>query len=178
VGAAVKWRFAAKFLLSFAALLVVWWWLDFAEHYRKAILHTVRFLSPHINGWQLEFDTPGSVGDVVFRSGHQQLAMLLQLQALSMGIVPLLSLVFATPGLRASHAVLRGVIGAALYFLLDVLVILAYPWIMDRPDVVKDTMGVFTGLLAFVVAPLALWFAVTYSALRPLWQLTPGSNAK
>jgi hypothetical protein len=33
-------------------------------------------------------------------------------------------------------------------------------------------MGVFTGLMAFVVAPLGLWFVLTYSALRPLWQLT------
>jgi hypothetical protein len=30
---------------------------------------------------------------------------------------------------------------------------------------------VFTGLLAFVVAPLGLWFIMTYSALRQLWHL-------
>jgi len=98
--------------------------------------------------------------------------MLLQVPALSMGLVPLLSLVVATPGLGPKQAALRSAAGAMLYYLLDVAVILAYPWIMDRPNVVKDTLGVFSGLLAFVVAPLGLWFVVTYSALRPLWQLT------
>lgn len=170
----MKRRFALTFLLSFAALLVLWWWGDIAAHYRKGTLFIVQCLSPLLNGWQLEYDVPNPVGDVVFRFGNQQLAMLLQLEALSMGMVPLLSLVFATPGLRIRQAVLRGAAGAALYFLLDVLVLLAYPWIMDRPNVIKDTMGVFTGLLAVVVAPLALWFTVTYSALRPLWQITPG----
>ena len=174
----MKWRFAFKFLFGFAVFLVLWWWLDVAAHYRRATLSVVQLLSPPVNGWHLEFDTPNPVGDVVFRSGKQQLAMLLQLEALSIGIVPLLSLVLATPGLRIHQVALRGLGAAALYFFLDVLVILAYPWIMDRPNLVKDTMGVFTGLLAFVVAPLALWFAVTYSALRPLWQLTPRRGSK
>jgi hypothetical protein len=168
----MKWRFAVTFLTSFALLLVVWWWLDIAAFYRMAVLRPVQLLSPLLNGWRLEVDQPGPLGDTVFRSGDRALAMLLQLPALSMGLVPLLSLVLATPGLGTKQAVLRAAAGALLYYLLDVAVILAYPWIMDRPNVVKDTLGVFTGLLAFVVAPLGLWFIVTYSALRPLWQLT------
>lgn len=168
----MKWRFAAKFLVSFALLLVVWWWVDFANLYRLGVLRTVQGLSPMVTGWWLEVDQPNPLGDAVFRLGSQQLAMLLQLPALSMGLVPLISLVLATPGLGAKSAAIRAAAGAALYLLLDVAVILAYPLIMDRPNVVKDTLGVFTGLLAFVVAPLGLWFIVTYSALRPLWQLT------
>jgi len=168
----MKWRFAVTFLTSFALLLVVWWWLDVAPLYRLAVLRPVQLLSPLITGWRLEVDQPGPLGDAVFRSGDRALAMLLQLPALSMGLVPLLSLVLATPGLGAKQATLRAAAGALLYYLLDVAVILAYPWIMDRPNVVKDTLGVFTGLLAFVVAPLGLWFIVTYSALRPLWRLT------
>jgi hypothetical protein len=89
-----------------------------------------------------------------------------------MGLVPLLSLIVATPGLGARQTAVRGLIGAVLYFLIDLIVVLAYPLIMDQPNVFKDTMGVFTGLIAFVVAPLGLWFILTYSALRPLWQLT------
>ncbi|MFI5395547.1 MAG: hypothetical protein ACHQ9S_08440 [Candidatus Binatia bacterium] len=169
----MKWRFAGKFLLAFAVLLVLWWWVNFADLYRMAVLSTVQLLSPAVNGWWLDFDRPNPVGDVVFRSGKQQLAMLLQLPALSMGLVPLLSLILATPGFRVRQAAIRCVLGVVLYFVLDVAVILAYPFIMDRPNIVKDTLGVFTGLMAVVVAPLGLWFVLTYSALRPLWQLTP-----
>jgi hypothetical protein len=39
-------------------------------------------------------------------------------------------------------------------------------------------MGVFSGLVAFVVAPLALWFVLTYPVLRPLWQLTASNESK
>ena len=169
----MKWRLAIKFLIAFALLLVLWSWINFAHLYRNAVLIAVQRVSPMVNGWWLEFDKPNVVGDVVFRFGNRQLAMLVQLPALSMGLVPLLSLIVATPGLRVRQLALRGLIAAALYFLIDIAVVLVYPLIMDQPNVFKDTMGVFTGLMAFVVAPLGLWFVLTYSALRPLWQLTP-----
>ena len=168
----MKWRFAIKFLIAFAVLLVLWSWINFAHLYRNAVLIAVQQVSPMVNGWWLEFDKPNVIGDVVFRFGNRQLAMLVQLPALSMGLVPLLSLITATPGMRARQLALRGLIAAVLYFLIDVAVVLVYPLIMDQPNVFKDTMGVFTGLMAFVVAPLGLWFVLTYSALRPLWQLT------
>ncbi|HVO22396.1 MAG TPA: hypothetical protein VMW56_02070 [Candidatus Margulisiibacteriota bacterium] len=167
----MKWRFAAKFLLSFAALMVLWARIDFGSYYRSAALAVVQFFSPLVNGWQLEHDRPGAVADIVFRSGTSELPMLLQLPALSMGLVPFVSLVVATPGQSAKRMALNVALGSVLYFLIHVLVILAYPLIMDRPSAVKDTLGVFTGLLAFVVAPLGLWFVLTYSALRSLWQL-------
>ena len=168
----MKWRFAVKFLIAFALLLGLWSWINFAHLYRNAVLIAVQQVSPMVNGWWLEFDKPNVVGDVVFRFGNRQLAMLVQLPALSMGLVPLLSLIAATPGMRARQLALRGLIAAVLYFLIDVAVVLVYPLIMDQPNKFKDTMGVFTGLMAFVVAPLGLWFVLTYSALRPLWQLT------
>jgi hypothetical protein len=168
----MKWRFALKFLLAFTVLLTLWSWTQFAHFYRNAVLVAVQQVSPMVNGWWLQFDQPNPVGDVVFRFGNRELAMLLDLPVLSMGLVPLLSLIVATPGLSVRQTALRGLIGALLYFLVDVMVVLAYPFIMDQPNVFKDTMGVFTGLVAFVVAPLGLWFILTYSALRPLWQLT------
>jgi hypothetical protein len=168
----MKWRFALKFLLAFTVLLTLWSWTHFAHFYRNAVLTVVQQVSPMVNGWWLQFDRPNPVGDVVFRFGNRELAMLLELPVLSMGLVPLLSLIVATPGLRVRQTALRAAIGAVLYFFIDVIVVLAYPFIMDQPNVFKDTMGVFTGLVAFVVAPLGLWFILTYSALRPLWQLT------
>jgi hypothetical protein len=167
----MKWRFAAKFLLSFAILMVLWARTDFGTHYRHAALVVVHFLSPFVNGWQLEYDQPGAVADIFFRSGNSELPMLLQLPALSMGLVPFVSLVVATPGQGLKRLALNVVLGSVLYFLVDAIVILAYPLIMVHPNSVKDTLGVFTGLMAFVVAPLGLWFVLTYPALRSLWQL-------
>jgi hypothetical protein len=174
----MKWRFAGVFLLAFALLLILWWAVDFPSRYRTAVLATAQLMSPVVNGWYLDYGRPDKVGDVVFRAGDQELAMLLQLPALSMGLVPLLSLIIATPRQGSKRLALNVVLGGVLYFLLDVAVILAYPPIMDRPNMVKDTLGVFTGLMAFVVAPLGLWFVLTYPALQSLWQLTPRSSAK
>ena len=120
----MKWRFAVKFLLAFTVLLTLWSWTNFAHFYRNAVLTTVQQVSPVVNGWWLQFDKPNPVGDVVFRFGNRELAMLVQLPALSMGLVPLLSLIVATPGLRARQTALRGLIGAVLYFLTDVIVVL------------------------------------------------------
>jgi len=167
----MKWRFAGTFLLSFAILMVLWAVTNFGAHYRTAALAVVQFLSPLVNGWQLEHDRAGDVADIVFRSGNAELPMLLQLPALSMGLVPFVSLIVATPGQSAKRIAVITVLGSVVYFLVHVIVLLAYPAIMDRPNVVKDTLGVFTGLLAFVVAPLGLWFILTYPALRSLWAL-------
>ena len=168
----MKWRFAAKFLLSFAVLMVLWARTDFGGHYRSAALTVVQFISPLVNGWRLEHDQAGTIADVVFRSGTSELPMLLQLQALSMGLVPFVSLVVATPRQGVQRTARNVALGSVLYFLVHVMVLLAYPLIMDRPNTVKDTLGVFTGLMAFVVAPLGLWFVLTYPALRSLWQIS------
>ena len=169
----MKWRFAAKFLLTFAALVVVWQSLDVAVHYRRAALATARLLSPAVNGWALEYDRPGSQNAASFhRVGRPALPMLLELPALSMGLMPFLSLIVATPGLGWRRLALTAAGGMVLYFLIHVSVVLVYPLIMDQPNTFKDTLGVFSGLVAFVVAPLALWFILTYPALRTLWRLS------
>lgn len=169
----MKWRFAVIFLLTFAILIGVWWWFDVATRYRGATLATAQLVSPVVNGWWLDYDRPGLPSDVVFRRADRELPMLLQLPALSMGLMPFLSLVVATPGLGWKRAGVTAATGTLLYFLIDVIIVLAYPPIMDRPNVVKDTLGVFSGLVAFVVAPLGLWFVLTYPALRSVWQLGP-----
>jgi hypothetical protein len=167
----MKWRFAWTFLLSFAILMALWGATNFAHLYRGAVLATVQLVSPVVNGWWLDYDLPGFVDPVVFRSGDSQLPMLLQLPALSVGMMPLISLIVATPGLGVKRTIVTSLLGVVLYFLLDVAVVLAYPVIMDRPNAIKDTLGVFTGLVAFAVAPLGLWFVLTYPTLRSLWQL-------
>jgi len=167
----MKWRFAIKFLLTFALLVAAWWRFDVANRYRTAVLGTAQLLSPVVNGWWLDYDRPEMIDPVVFRKADRQLPMLLQLPALSMGMMPFLSLLVATPGLGWRRLAGTAGLGAFLFFAVHVAVVLTYPFIMDRPNFVKDIAGVFSGLVAFVVAPLGLWFVLTYSALRSVWQL-------
>ncbi|HUI25133.1 MAG TPA: hypothetical protein VL403_03530 [Candidatus Kryptonia bacterium] len=169
----MKWRFALTFMVTFAVLVAIWQAFDIANLYRNAVLATARTISPIVNGWWLEYDQPGVPGGIAFRSGTQQLPMLLQLPALSMGLMPLLSLIVATPGLKWPRVVATAAVGSVLYLLVHVMVVLTYPFIMAHPNTFKETLGVFSGLVAFVVAPLGLWFILTYRTLRPLWQLTP-----
>jgi hypothetical protein len=167
----MKWRFAIKFLLAFALLVATWWRFDVANRYRTAVLAAAQLVSPVVNGWWLDYDQPGMVDPVVFRKPDEQLPMLLQLPALSMGLMPFLSLVVATPGLGWRRLALTAALGTLLFFGVHVLVVLTYPFIMDRPNFLKDIAGVFSGLVAFVVAPLGLWFVLTYPALRSVWRL-------
>jgi len=168
----MKGWFAARFLLTFTLLVIVWWLTDLGQLYRTAALAVAQVLSPVVNGWWLEYDRPGLADPVVFRLGSEQLPMLLQLPALSMALMPFLSLVAATPGLGWRRGLLAAAVGSLLFFAIHVVIVLIYPLVMVRPNFVKDTIGVFSGMVAFVVAPLALWFALTYPALRSLWQLS------
>lgn len=169
----MKWRFAATFLLTFAVLIAVWWAADVPQRYRTAVLATAQLVSPVINGWWLDYNRPDKVGEVVFRHGDRELAMLVQLPALSMSLMPLLALVVATPGLGLKRKAINVVLGCVFFFLIHLTLVVVYPFIMDRPNALKDTLGVFSGLVAFVVAPLGLWFVLTYPALRSVWRLGP-----
>jgi hypothetical protein len=171
VGAAMKWRFAVKFLVAFAVLTVLWAGSDFGIHYRTAVLAVVQVLSPAVNGWMLEHDQRDAIAAIVFRSGTRVLPMQLQLPALAMGLLPFVSLVVATPGQSVRRIAASVALGSALYFASNVIFLLVYPLIMDRPNAIKDTLGVFSGLIVVVMQPLGLWFVLTYPVLRSLWQL-------
>jgi len=174
----MKWRFAGLFLVAFVVLFALWGAVDFGAFYRIAVLEAARAVSPMINGWWLDYDLPGMVDPVVFRSGAQQLPMLLQIPALSMALLPLISLIVATPHQTIQRRCLAALVGAVAFFCIHVVVVLVYPMIMNHPNVVKDTLGVFSGLVAFVVGPLGLWFALTYPALRSVWQLGPTTDRR
>ncbi len=168
----MKWRFALRFLLAFAALILLWWRLDVPTYYRLVTLATTQLVSPLISGWWLDYDQPGMIDSVLFRRENVQLPMLLNVPLLSMSLMPFVSLVAATPGLGWRRGPLTAAFGVVLFFLVHLAIVLTYPWIMDRPNFIKDTIGIFSGLVAFVVAPLALWFILTYPALRSTWQLS------
>jgi len=182
----MKWKFAGTFMTTFAVLTVVWWRIDFGELFRTGVLAGAQLFSPLLHGWYLEFDMPGLMGDAVFRRGAERLPMALQLPNLGMGVLPLVSLIVATPHQTWKRAALASGAGCFIYFLVDVFVVSIYPLFMDQRmggapqnfvNVIKDTIGVFSGLIAFVVAPLAIWFVLTYPALQSVWQLTANDSA-
>lgn len=166
----MKGRFALIFLLTFALLVPFWWLTNFGHIYEVAVIRIAALLSPLVNGWFLE-PTPSAATAGVFRRGTEQMDMMLQLPALSMGLMPLLSLIAATPNQDARRLVTAMALGVVLYFGVDVAIVLTYPYILDHPNRLKDTLGVFSGLVGFVVAPLGIWFVLTFQALKPVWQL-------
>ncbi len=167
----MKWRFAGVFLSTFTALLILWWLLDIGQWYRTAVLGLAQWLSPLVNGWLMEIDQPNAPDPVLFVNGSRQLAMLLQLPALSMALIPLISLIVATPSIGWRRGFTTAAKGSGIFFLIHVGIVLLYPWLLDRPDLLKDTIGVFSGLVGFVLGPLGLWFVLTYPVLRPLWRI-------
>ncbi len=88
-----------------------------------------------------------------------------------MAQVPLLALIWATPGLGFRGTLVRSIVGLVAFFLVHVSVLLVYPVLLANPNWFMDTIGVFTGLLSFVLAPQLLWFVLTYTRLKELWQL-------
>jgi len=169
----MKWRFALRFLLAFAVLVPLWWRLDIPARYRAATLATAQVVSPLVHGWWLDYDEPGMTDPVVFRRESVKLPMLLSVPLLSMSVMPFLSLIAATPGLGWRHSAIAALVGVATFFVLHVGIVVSYPALLNNPSFVKDMLGIFSGLLAFVVGPLGLWFVLTYHALRDVWQLTP-----
>lgn len=163
----MKLRFALRFLATFTILVPLWWQLGVGEAYRDAILVVVRILSPVVNGWFLEIAAEAPT----FRRGAESMPLYLNLPAIAMGLMPLWSLIVATGGQNAKQVARRIFSAAVLYFAVDTLVVLAYPYFMYDPGRFKDTVGVFSGMVAFVVAPLGIWFVVTYPTLQSLWQI-------
>lgn len=164
----MRWRFALKFLTAFAIIVPLWWATAFGDLYRSAVLGAAQAMSPLLSGWWLE--TPAR-GTPAFTHAGETLPLYLNLGAIAMGLMPLLSLIIATPGQSPQRIAACLPIAMVLYLAIDVLVVLIYPLVMHEPNMVKDTIGVFSGLIAFVVAPLGVWFVLTYPALRTVWQL-------
>jgi hypothetical protein len=163
--------FVLRFLASFALLIAAGAALSAPTHYARALTMAARVTSPAINGWWLEERPATSGSKLWFRAGTAELRLLLSLESLSLGILPFLALLAATPGLAVRRWIFAALIGIAAFFLLDLVVVLLYPILVSRPNAVTDITGTFLGLLTFVGAPIILWFALTYDRLRSVWRL-------
>lgn len=164
--------FVGRFLVLFALLVALGWALAAPRGYAAALRGAATLTSPLVNGWSLERRAaPADRQEIWFRRGNSELRLALGLEQLALGLLPLLALLGATPGLGPRRLVTYAVAGVAALFALDLLVVLAYPWLVGSPNALTDIVGTFLGLLTFVGGPVILWFALTYQQLRGVWRL-------
>lgn len=173
----MKARFALLFLACFAILTTLWGVAGVGRVYRQALLAVLAGASPGLNGWELTYD-PGKLGEIApeFVRGSQRLPMMLDLVSLSMAMIPFLSLLAASPGLPWRARGRAAALGISGFVLLHLGLVLLYPWLLDQPNFLKNVIGTLAGLTGFVVAPLALWFALTFRHLQPLWGLADAAE--
>ncbi|MCW5954861.1 MAG: hypothetical protein KIT69_21610, partial [Propionibacteriaceae bacterium] len=140
--------------------------------YATALRVAAALACPLLNGWTLEDRTvSGGRQEIHFRRGNDQLRLALGLDQLALGLLPLLALLGATPGLGVRRVATSAAIGGAALFALDLLILVSYPWLVGAPSALTDILGTFLGLLTFVGGPVILWFVLTYGHLRDVWKL-------
>jgi hypothetical protein len=168
-----KLAFVVRFLAVFALLIAAGWLSGAPARYASALRVAASFTSPLANGWSLEQRAPiTGRQEIWFRRGNDQLRLGLSLEALALGLLPLLSLFGATPGLGAARLAGRAAIGVIALFALDLAILLVYPFLVGSPNALTDIIGTFLGLLTFVGGPVILWFALTFRELHDVWRLS------
>jgi len=163
-------RFVARFLVLFALLVVGGETLGLTGGYAAVLEKAASLTSPALSGWWLEKREGARGTETWLRRGAEEQRFQLSMNKLALGLYPLLSLLFATPGLGWKRTAASIGLGTAGLFGLDLAVVLAYPWLVV-PGVFNDIAGTFLGLLTFVGAPVILWFALTFHRLRGIWRL-------
>ncbi len=160
-----KLRFLATFLVLFALLLVAWQSIDGGRWYTRALLASAAIVGPALHGWVLETDRPGQAAWV---HGERRVRATVQFEALSVGLVPVLALLLATPGLSLRRRLAHTCMGAAVCFMVDVAIIALFPLLVFYKNPFTDVVGTFLGMIAFVGAPVIIWFAFSFRQLKEL----------
>lgn len=161
-----KVRFLATFLVVFAVLLVAWSQLEVSRWYTHALLACAAVVGPTLHGWVLEGTAAG--GTPVWVHGNSQVRAAIQFDALAVGLVPVVALLAATPGLTLRHRAVLMCVGAALCFVIDTLIVALFPLLVFYKNPFTDVIGTFLGLIAFVGAPVIIWGALTFRQLQRL----------
>jgi hypothetical protein len=164
-------RFVARFLLAFAVLTVLGAAGEVPRRYANALARAAAALSPLTNGWSLEERAAASPRERLwFRRGTEQMRLALSLEALALSLLPLLSLISATPLPGWRPRLVAAGLGILGLFALDLLVLLLYP-VLVIDSAVTNIAGTFLGMLTFVGGPVILWFVLTYRWMRGVWRL-------
>jgi hypothetical protein len=178
--------FVGRFLAIFALLIVAGWATQAPSRYAAMLRTSVAAASPVLTGWWIETRDDGGRIETWFRRGgtggtdeaqrDHELKLLLSLDALALGLLPLLSLLGATPGLGWKRLVACAAIGVGALFALDALVLLLYPALVSG-GALPDIAGTFLGILTFVGGPVILWFVLTFDRMRGVWRLPVAPSA-
>lgn len=160
-----KTRFLCRFLAAFALLLVGWRWSDASRRCTQALLASAGVVGPSLHGWVLEAPPPGQAVPV-WAHGSNRVHVALQFDALTVGVIPALALLLATPGLSVRRRFILLVVAATLCFAVDTLTVALFPVLVFYKNAMTDIVGTFIGLVAFVGAPVIIWFALAFPQLR------------
>jgi hypothetical protein len=174
-----KLRFLGLFLLCFAMLLALWNVTPLSAGYTAALLEVAARIGPALHGWILE---PATDGFPRWVRDEASVELKIQFDALAVGVVPLLALIGATPGLAPLRRLRVAAIATLLFFAIDVLIVVLFPLLVHYDNAATDIGGTFLGMIGFVGAPVILWFVLTFPqirsslpSLRP--HTRPGSDA-
>jgi hypothetical protein len=159
-----KARFLLVCLLSFGVLLAAWKLTDASRWYTEGMLGLAGFMGPLLHGWVLEAGPQG--GPPAWVQGANHVDLSIQFDALAVGVVPLLALLAATPGLGLQRRGILMLAGAGLNFLVDAAILALFPLLVFYKNAFTDVVGTFLGLIAFVGAPVIIWFGLTFRELR------------
>ena len=160
-----KLRFFGAFLLSFALLLVVWGATPAARWYTNAVLVGAGTLGPLLHGWVLSVPPVGQ-GKPTWSSGENKVQASIQFDAMAIGLVPLIALLLATPGVPWGRRLLRVAVGLGLNFLIGISIVAMFPLLVFYQNAFTDIIGTFLGLIAFVGAPVIIWFVLSFHELQ------------
>lgn len=170
-----KGSFLAAFLLVFACLLVVWRATPLGGWYTAALLHAGGAVGPALHGWVLEPRGAEPDGAPAWVRGPERVRLAIQFDALAVGVVPLVALVAATPGLGIRRRLGLVPVAVAINLAIDTLIVALFPLLVYHKNALTDVVGTFLGIVGFVGAPVIIWFGLTFPELRrALPPLRPG----
>jgi hypothetical protein len=160
-----KTRFLITCLAVFAVLLIAWKGTPSARWYTQGMLVFAGVVGPALHGWVLETEPHGQ-GAPAWARGGNRVQLSIQFDALAVGLVPLLALLAATPGLGVRRRAKLMLLGGGVLFLVDTLIIALFPVLVFYKNPFTDVAGTFLGLIAFVGAPVIIWFALAFRELQ------------
>jgi len=156
-----KARFLASFFFLFAVLLVLWTQSQASEWYTRLLLAVCGPLGTMLHGWILEAGTPP-----VWVHGAARVDLAIQFDALAVGLVPLVALLGATPGIPWRRHLFLIAIGIAICFVFHAFVVVLFPLLVYYKNAFTDVVGTFLGLTSFVGAPVIIWFVLVFPTIR------------
>jgi hypothetical protein len=160
-----KTRFLVSCLVLFGVLLLAWKLTHAGQWYTEGMLALASLIGPALHGWVLQPAVQGATAPVWVQGTHR-VDLTIQFDALAVGLVPLLALIAATPGLGLRRRATLMLVGAALNFVVDAVILALFPLLVFYQNAFTDVVGTFLGLIAFVGAPVIIWFALTFRELQ------------